>query len=101
MQFIVTGHDGNDDRALERRMAARPAHIAMGDEAVKRGEQIFGAALLDDAGNMRGSVLVVDFPSRKELDAWLKIEPYVTGDVWRTIEVTPCRVGSSFQHLLK
>ena len=45
---------------------------------------------------MTGSVLVLDFPERAELDAWLKIEPYVTGDVWRSIEVRPFRVGPSF-----
>lgn len=27
MQFIVTGYDGNDDKALERRMNAREAHL--------------------------------------------------------------------------
>jgi hypothetical protein len=46
-----------------------------------------------------GLVLVLDFPTRQELDAWLKIEPYVLGDVWRRIDVQPFRVGPSFTGL--
>jgi uncharacterized protein len=44
---------------------------------------------------MIGSMLVLDFPSRTELDAWLDVEPYVTGDVWRQLEISPVRVGRS------
>ena len=40
--------------------------------------------------------MVVDFADRAELDQWLKVEPYVTGDVWRKIEVAPCRVAPMF-----
>jgi uncharacterized protein YciI len=101
MQFIVIARDGGDEKALDRRMAARAAHIACSEEAIPRGEQILGAAILSDNGEMRGSVMVVDFPSRRELDAWLQKEPYVTGKVWQQIEVLPCRVGPSFQHVLK
>ena len=38
---------------------------------VDAGNILAGGAMLDDDGNMRGSVLLVDFPSRVELDAWL------------------------------
>jgi len=40
-----------------------------------------------------GSVVIVDFESRAALDAWLALDPYVTGDVWRGIEVHPFRVA--------
>ena len=40
---------------------------------------------------MTGAVLIVEFESRPALDAWLASEPYVTGDVWRRIEVHPFR----------
>lgn len=96
MQFLITAMDGTDPRAPARRAAARPAHIARGDAQVKSGEQVFGAALLDDDGAMVGSAMVVEAESRAALDAWLAAEPYVTGDVWRDIRVTPCRVGPSF-----
>ncbi len=34
---------------------------------------------------------MVEFEDRAALDAWLNDAPYVTGDVRRTIEVTPFR----------
>ena|SRR5688572_10559528 len=101
MQFCVIAYDGDDAEALERRMVAREAHIALSNEAIARGEQLAGAALLDETGNMRGSVMIVDFPSRQELDAWLATEPYMTGKVWQKIEVLPCRLGPSFSHCKK
>ena len=99
MQFLLIAHDGNDDGALNRRMRAREQHIALGDEMVANGSMLYGGALLDEQDKMIGSVLVLDFPTREELDAWLKIEPYVLGDVWRRIDVQPFRVGPSFTGL--
>ena len=96
MQFLVLAYDGSDEQALERRMAARPAHIALGDELRDKGKHLFATAVLDDAGKMIGSMLVVEFQDRAELDQWLAVEPYVTGNVWKQIEVCPCRVGPSF-----
>lgn len=97
MQFTVIGYDGTDEEALQRRMAVREAHIALGDSMVASGQQLFGVALVNEHGNMIGSVIICDFPDREELDAWLAKEPYVTGKVWERIEVLPCRVGPSFQ----
>ncbi|MEV6968609.1 YciI family protein [Hamadaea sp. NPDC051192] len=99
MQFILIARDGTDAGALDRRLAAREAHIALGDELVARGNMLYGGALLDESDKMIGSVLVLDYPSRAELDEWLRIEPYVVGDVWREIDVQPFRVGPSFAGL--
>ena len=41
---------------------------------------------------MKGSALVMDFGSRKELDDYLANEPYVTEKVWEKIEVEPMNV---------
>lgn len=101
MQFIVLAFDGIDAEAPTRRQAARPAHLKMVEEATARGEQIFGVAVLSDAGKMIGSLMVMDFSSRQELDNWLQKEPYVTGKVWEKIEVYNGAVAPSFQHLLK
>lgn len=97
MQYLVIAYDGTDGGALDRRMRAREGHLRLGDEMAAAGRHLFGTAILDDADRMIGSMLVVDFASREELDAWLAREPYVVGDVWREIEVKPCRVGPSFQ----
>ena len=96
MQFVVIAYDGTDEDALKRRLAAREAHIALGDKMVAAKKHLYGVALLGDDDKMIGSVMVVDFPSREGLDAWLAIEPYVLGNVWQKIEITPCKVGPSF-----
>ena len=96
MQFLVIGHDGTDDQALSRRMTAREAHLAGVVKMKEEGKAIFGTAILDDQGNMIGSVMVMDFPSREELDTWLNIEPYVKGGVWLRIEVLPTQVPPIF-----
>lgn len=70
--------------------------MALGAEAAEKGEQIMAAAMIGESGNMCGSVLIVDFPDRQALDAWLKEEPYVTGGVWDEIEIIPCKVAPAF-----
>lgn len=100
MQFMVLAYDGTDSQALERRLQARAAHIALGNKFRASGNMLLGVALLEDE-KMIGSMLVVDFPSREDVEKWLAIEPYVTGEVWKKIEITPCKVGPSFTHLFK
>jgi len=96
MEYIVMAYDGTDEESLKRRLDIRPAHMAQGDKMLAAGKYRYGAALLDDDSKIIGSMIVVDFSSKEELDAWLAIEPYVTGNVWYKIEVTPCRVGPRF-----
>ena len=97
MQFLIIGKDGTDDKAKERRLSARPAHIALGDKLLSSGNMWYGAALLDDKGGMNGSMLLVDFPSEKELQDWLSEEPYVIEEVWKSVEVLKCNVREPWQ----
>ena len=96
MQFLVIGYDGKDDKAMDRRMAAREDHLAGVLKMKEEGKAVFGIAILDEQGKMIGSVMVMDFPSRTELDAWLKIEPYVRENVWLTIDILPAQVPPLF-----
>jgi uncharacterized protein len=96
VQFLITGRDGTDQHAFDRRLAAREAHIACSDALLAAGHMLYGVAVLDERDRMIGSVMIADFPTRSDLDAWLESEPYVTSGVWRTVDVTPCRVGPSF-----
>ena len=96
MQFLVIGYDGTDDKAPERRLAVREAHLAGVTKMKEEGKAVYGVAILNDREQMIGSALVVDFPTRADVDAWLKSEPYVVGDVWRKIEVFPARVPPMF-----
>lgn len=92
MQFLVIGKDGKDEKAQQRRMAAREAHLKLGDEMEASGKRWYGCVMLDDNGNMIGSMAVMDFPSKKALNEWLKHEPYIVGNVWKTVEVYRCNV---------
>ena len=49
--------------------------------------------ILNDEGQMAGSAILADFPSREALDQeWLQREPYVTGHVWQTVTVHRAQV---------
>ncbi|EQB89633.1 uncharacterized protein YciI [Clostridium punense] len=96
MQFLVTGYDGKDENALERRLTYREEHLALAASMKESKNFLCAAALVDEKEQMIGSVLMVDFPSREDLDKWLAMEPYVKGNVWQTIEVKPCKVAPLF-----
>ena len=87
MQFVVTALDYTDAAALDRRMANREQHLSGVITLIAEGRFLSGGAILDDAGKMIGSTLHVDFPTRAELDAQLRQDPYVSGRVWEKIEV--------------
>ena len=93
MQFVVMARDGSDRDAVARRQAVRPTHLSGIQPLVDAGNILAGGAMLDDDGTMRGSVLLDDFPSRVELDAWIQHDPYETDGVWKQIEVVPFRVA--------
>lgn len=97
MQFLVIGLDGTDDKAMDRRLAVRDQHIALGDELLASGAMWYGAALLHDDGSMKGSMIMVDFPSEKELDEWLDREPYVVGGVWQDVTIHKCNTRDPWQ----
>ncbi len=83
MQFVIKAFDG--EGMLNRRMEVRPRHFE-GMERMKE-HTLCAGGLLDDDVKMIGSLLVMEFPSRKELDEYLANEPYVVEHVWERIEV--------------
>ena len=88
MQYMIKALDGKDK--LTKRMEVRPRHLA-GME--KLGDHIICAGgLLDEEGKMKGSVLILDFPSRVDLDAYLAAEPYIVEQVWEKVEVETMNV---------
>jgi uncharacterized protein len=93
MQFLLLAYDGTDKDAPERRLKVRPVHLDRINEMRKKGEFLFGGAILSPEGNMIGSMIIYEFPDRAALDNNLKEEPYVTGDVWRKIEIKPFRLA--------
>lgn len=97
MQFLIIGRDGTDEKAKERRSEAREAHIKLGDKLVTSGNMWYGAALWNDNNEMIGSMLLMDFPSKEELQEWLDKEPYVTEKVWESVEILKCNVRDPWQ----
>jgi uncharacterized protein YciI len=93
LQFLVIARDGTDEGALERRVQARPTHLEQIAPLVDAGNVLVGGAILSESGDMVGSMVLVDFPHRKDVDDWLAKDPYVTQGVWREIEVTPFRTA--------
>jgi uncharacterized protein YciI len=91
MQFLVIARDGTDEGALERRQQTRPTHLAGIAPLVESGNVLVGGAILSEAGDMVGSMLLVELPAREDVDAWLARDPYVTDGVWKEVEVHPFR----------
>ena len=83
MQFVITAYDG--EGMLAKRMEVRPLHLE-GMERLKE-HLVCAGGLLDDEGKLKGSVLVMEFQNREEVDEYLAGEIYVTEHVWEKITV--------------
>ena len=70
---------------LDKRMEVRHLHLE-GMERLKE-HLICAGGLLDEAGKMKGSVLVMEFQNREEVDEYLAHEVYVQEHVWERITV--------------
>ena len=88
MQYIITAYDGTG--MLEKRMEVRPQHLE-NMERVKE-HVVCAGGLLDEVGKMKGSALVMEFPGREELDAYLDSEPYIREHVWEKVTVESMNV---------
>ena len=93
-QYLIYAWDGSDENALERRMKVRPAHFEGAAKPKSNGNFIIGGAMLDDKGKMIGSMMVVQFEEREQLEQWLANEPYITGKVWEKIDIRPFKVAA-------
>lgn len=93
-QYLIIAHDGTDALALERRMKVRPVHFEGARQLKETNNYITGGAILDEKGNMAGSMMLLQFETEDELKSWMAREPYITGNVWQSIEVKPFRVAT-------
>jgi uncharacterized protein len=101
MLFTVVAHDYTDAEALDRRMASRQAHIDLIDGLKAKGHILLGGALLNEAEQMAGSMLIADYPDEATLrEQWLSKEPYILNRVWETVLVYPYRIGPSYENSL-
>lgn len=93
-QYLVTGYDYTDEGALNRRMGVRPHHLDGAVALKASGNYILGGAILNDDGKMIGSVMVLQFETEEQLEAWKMSEPYITQKIWESVDVKPFKVAN-------
>ncbi|MDX1657098.1 MAG: YciI family protein [Candidatus Competibacteraceae bacterium] len=93
MLYAIIGRDVPD--SLERRKQAREAHLARVRSLQAQGRAVlagpFPALDSPDPGpaGFTGSLLVLEFPSLEEAQAWAEADPYVEAGVYSAVEVLP------------
>ena len=93
-QYLITAYDYTHEDALQNRMNVRPHHLDGAKELKENGNFILGGAMLNDGGKMIGSVMVLQFETDEELEAWKKNEPYITQKVWETVDIKTFKVAN-------
>jgi len=86
--FVLTCLDHPNN--LARRMGAREAHLAY----VKDNLAILKMAgpLLDDAGQMAGSIFVLDVADKAAVEAFNAADPYTKAGVFETATIQAMRI---------
>jgi uncharacterized protein YciI len=93
MLYALVGQDVPD--SLERRLAARPAHLARLQALQDHGRLLlagpFPAVDANDPGpaGFTGSLVVADFESLAAAQAWADADPYVAAGVYAGVTVKP------------
>ncbi len=93
MWYAIIGQDVPN--SLEKRMANRPAHVARLQDLQSQGRLLlagpFPAIDAEDPGaaGFTGSMIVAEFPSLTEAQAWADVEPYLSGGVYDKVTVKP------------
>ncbi|BAL25045.1 YciI family protein [Azoarcus sp. KH32C] len=93
MFYALIGED--TPGSLDKRMAARPAHLARLQALSDEGRLLIAGPMpaIDspDPGpaGFAGSLVVAEFPSQTEAEAWLAADPYVSEGVFARTSVRP------------
>ncbi len=95
MLYLIYGQDVPD--SLQNRLAARSAHLARLQVLQSEGRLVLAgpcpAIDSTDPGpaGFSGSLIVAEFPSLAEAQAWADVDPYVTAGVYANVTVKPFR----------
>jgi uncharacterized protein len=95
MLYAIMGQDV--ENSLEKRMDARPAHLARLEALRDQGRLVLAGPLpaidSEDPGpaGFTGSLVVAQFDSLEEARAWADADPYVAAGVYAQVTVTPFR----------
>jgi len=77
-------------KSLGLRMATREAHLAW--LRGRPGELKLGGPFLDEAGDMAGSLLILDAPDLAAARAFNADDPYTKAGLWASVDIRPFRV---------
>lgn len=95
MLYTIAGEDLPG--SLEKRLAARPAHLARLEALRDAGRLVLaGPHPAIDSENpgpagFTGSLIVAEFASLADAQAWADADPYVDAGVYRQVTVKPFR----------
>lgn len=95
MWFAIIAEDVAD--SLEKRKGARPAHIERLQKLLDEGRLFvagaFPAIESEDPGpaGFTGSMILAQFPSQTEAQAWADADPYVAAGVYARVTIKPFR----------
>ena len=95
MWYAIEGFDGPD--VLERRVAARPQHLARLQALLDEGRLLLAgpcpAIDADDPGpaGFSGSIVIAEFESLQDARDWADADPYTAAGVYQRVEVRPFR----------
>ncbi|HJW07641.1 MAG TPA: YciI family protein [Rhodanobacter sp.] len=95
MWYAIIGTDNAN--SLEARKSARPAHLARLQQLQEEGRMLlagpFPAIDAEDPGpaGFSGSLIVAEFPSLADAQAWAGADPYLAAGVYRDTTVKPFR----------
>lgn len=93
MLYAIVGQDVPD--SLELRKAVRPAHVARLQTLQDEGRLLlagpFPAVDANDPGaaGFAGSLIVAEFATLEDAQAWADADPYVSGGVYQHVTVRP------------
>ncbi|MBI3570666.1 MAG: YciI family protein [Gammaproteobacteria bacterium] len=95
MLYMIHGTDTAN--SLDRRLAARPAHLERLKQLQNQGRLLLAGPLpavdSNDPGpaGFSGSLIVAEFESLELARAWADADPYVAAGVYARVEVSPFR----------
>lgn len=93
MLYAILGDDVPN--SLERRLAARPAHVARLEQLQMEGRLVLaGPTPAVDSPNpgpagFSGSIIIAAFDSLEAAKAWADSDPYVAAGVYAKVNVKP------------
>ncbi|KAI8901060.1 hypothetical protein BC833DRAFT_617945 [Globomyces pollinis-pini] len=97
LHYIVIAKDYPN--GLEKRLAARPAHLERTKQSKATGKVLMGGATFNDQSEMNGSIMLMDAASADEIEAYLVEDPYVKGSVWKSWEIIPFKLAGISPYL--